>query len=67
MHTMKANGKRRGIIQVDMGTLAAKLKLRRVARKCDMTVSQIVRKALRPILTSDLALKPEVSLRSPRA
>lgn len=50
MHTMKSNGKRRGIIQVDMGTLAAKLKLRRLARSQDLTVSQVVRKALRPFL-----------------
>lgn len=58
MHTMKANGKRRGIIQVDMGTLAAKLKLRRFARERDLTISQIVRKALRPVLSR---------LESPRA
>jgi hypothetical protein len=58
MQTMKANSKRRGIIQVDMGTLAAKLKLRRLARSKDLTVSQIVRKALRPLM-----VRPE----SPRA
>lgn len=62
MQTMKANGKRRGIIQVDMGSMAAKLRLRRVARKCDLTVSQVVRKALRRVLASDLAVKPEIRL-----
>lgn len=50
MLSMK-NGNKRGIIQVDMGSMAAKLKLRRLCRAQDLTISQVVRKALRPFLS----------------